>query len=284
MKVVNLGSTLRIFSDDLTVEDRIPAGTYDVNFDPMSGYSLSMRPNFKTTEKVYGNHLQMVDRMLDRYNKIDGNFGTILGGRKGTGKSMTARIVSEKLLEQDIPTILVTENTPGLPRFLHQIKYAAISLQPELMIDLLANPTDDELRFARDYLYDQWSPDVDHLKAYLDVAHVDEEPKDYKTKALLTKYLSNVVELDALAKTMTSAQLFTVNHPAWARGYEPEAIATIDTIVRALQRAGYTTKSAYADILFNIANKYQNDGYHYYLEFCADAVSTIKERVRPDTH
>ena len=47
MKVVNLGSTLRIFSDDLTVEDRIPAGTYDVNFDPMSGYSLSMRPNFK---------------------------------------------------------------------------------------------------------------------------------------------------------------------------------------------------------------------------------------------
>lgn len=51
MKVVNLGSTLRIFSDELTVEDRIPAGTYDVNFDPMGGYSLSMRPDFKTTEK-----------------------------------------------------------------------------------------------------------------------------------------------------------------------------------------------------------------------------------------
>lgn len=131
MKVVNLGSTLRIFSDDLTVEDRIPAGTYDVNFDPMSGYSLSMRPNFKTTEKVYGNHLQMVDRMLDRYHKIDGNFGTILGGRKGTGKSMTARIVSEKLLEHDIPTILVTENTLGLPRFLQSIEQPALILIDE---------------------------------------------------------------------------------------------------------------------------------------------------------
>lgn len=131
MKVVNLGSTLRIFSDDLTVEDRIPAGTYDVNFDPMSGYSLSMRPNFKTTEKVYGNHLQMVERMLDRYNKIDGNFGTILGGRKGTGKSMTARIVSEKLLEQGIPTILVTENTPGLPRFLQSIEQPVLILIDE---------------------------------------------------------------------------------------------------------------------------------------------------------
>lgn len=131
MKVVNLGSTLRIFSDDLTVEDRIPAGTYDVNFDPMSGYSLSMRPNFKTTEKVYGNHLQMVNKMLDRYHKIDGNFGTILGGRKGTGKSMTARIVSEKLMEHDIPTILVTENTPGSPRFLQSIEQPVLILIDE---------------------------------------------------------------------------------------------------------------------------------------------------------
>lgn len=165
-----------------------------------------------------------------------------------------------------------------------QIKYAAVSLQPELMIDLLANPTDDELRFARDYLYDKWSPDVEHLKTYLDAAKVDDEPKDYKTKALLTKYLAETTDLDALTKTMTAAQLFTVNHPAWAKRYEPEAIATIDTVVRALQRAGYTTKSDYADILFAIANEYQNDGYHYYLEFCADAVSTIKERVRPDIH
>ena len=165
-----------------------------------------------------------------------------------------------------------------------QIKYAAVSLQPELMIGLLANPTDDELRFARDYLYDQWSPDVEHLKAYLDAVKVDEETKDYKAQALLTKYLSDVVELDALAKTMTSAQLFTVNHPAWARRYEPEAIATIHDIVRALRQAGYTTKSAYADILFAIADDYQNDDYHYYLEFYADAISTIKEQVRPDIH
>ena len=162
-----------------------------------------------------------------------------------------------------------------------RIKYAAISQQPELMIELMTNPTDDELRFARDCLYDQWLPDVQHLKAYLDAAHAGNDPKDYRTKALQTKYLSDVVELDALAKTMTSAQLFTVNHPAWARGYEPEAIATIHDIVRALKQAGYITKSAYADILFDIANEYQNDDYCYYLEFYADAIDTIKERVQP---
>ena len=164
-----------------------------------------------------------------------------------------------------------------------RIKYTAISKQPELMIELMTNPTDDELRFACNYLYDQWSPDVEHLKAYLDAAHVD-DPKDYRTKALLTKYLSDVVELDAFTKTMTAAQLFTMNHPAWARRYDPEAIASIYDIVRALRHAGYTTKSAYADILFAIANEYQNDSYHYYLELYTDAVSTIKEQVQPDNH
>lgn len=165
-----------------------------------------------------------------------------------------------------------------------RIKYAAISKQPELMIELMTNPTDDELRFARDYLYDQWSPGVQHLKAYLDAAHAGNDPKDYRTKALQTKYLADVVELDALAKTMTSAQLFAVNHPAWARGYEPEAIATIHDIIHALKQAGYITKSAYADILFDIATEYQNDTYHYYLELCANAIQTIKEQVRPDIH
>ena len=164
-----------------------------------------------------------------------------------------------------------------------RIKYAAISKQPELMIELMKNPTDDELRFACNYLYDQWSPNVEHLKAYLDAAHVD-DPKDYRTKALQTKYIAETTDLDAFTKTMTSAQLFTVNHPAWARSYEPEAISTIHDIVRALKQAGYTTKSAYADILFDIATEYQNDSYHYYLELCADAIQTIKEQVRPDIH
>lgn len=98
MKIVNLGSTLRIFPDDLKVEDKIPTGTYDVNFNPMSGYSLTKRSNFETTEKVYGEHDMLADKMVNRYEHSTKNFGVILGGRKGTGKSLTARLVSEKLL------------------------------------------------------------------------------------------------------------------------------------------------------------------------------------------
>lgn len=164
------------------------------------------------------------------------------------------------------------------------IKYAAISQQPELMIELMINPTDDELRFALDYLYDQWSPDVKHLKAYLDAAHVDDEPKDYKAQALQIKYLAETTELEPLMKTMTRAQLFIINHPAWAKDYDPEAIAATCNVIHTLQNTGYTNKSAYADILLAIVDEYQNESFHYYSELHADAIQTIKEQVRQDTH
>lgn len=35
MKIVNMGSTLRIFSDDLTVTDTIPVGTYQIKSNSM---------------------------------------------------------------------------------------------------------------------------------------------------------------------------------------------------------------------------------------------------------
>jgi hypothetical protein len=186
-------------------------------------------------------------------------------------------------------TVRLSLATSGyfLDHYIHdesdEMKYLAISKQPELIHEMLKHPTDDELRFARDYLYDQASPDVKHLKAYVDAAHLHtDEPKDVKAKALLTKYLAEITDLDTLTKTMTPAQLFTINHPAWARCYEPEAITAIHDIVRTLQNIGYTTKNTYADILFAITDECQNDDYHYYLELCAKAIDAIKEQVRPD--
>lgn len=106
MKIVNLGSTLRIFPDDLKVEDKIPTGTYDVDFNPMSGYSLTKRSDFETTEKVYGEHDMLADKMVNRYEHSTKNFGVILGGRKGTGKSLTARLSSRQNIQRRFKRIL----------------------------------------------------------------------------------------------------------------------------------------------------------------------------------
>ena len=131
MKIADLGETLRIFPDSLKVYDKIPVGTYRVEFSPMSGYYLSKQKDFDKPAKVYGKHNDYADLMMSRYQKAERNFGTILGGRKGTGKSMLARIMSLRLLEQGIPTIMVTNNTENLPDFLAEIEQPVFVLFDE---------------------------------------------------------------------------------------------------------------------------------------------------------
>lgn len=132
MKVINFGdNTYRIFGDDLKVEGKLPAGTYDVLFSEMSGYSLVKRTDFETTDKVYGPHNDLVKQMIARYEQFNSNFGVILGGRKGTGKTMTARLLSEAFKAKDIPTIIISKATPGLPDFIQSIEQEVFILFDE---------------------------------------------------------------------------------------------------------------------------------------------------------
>ena len=131
MKIIQSGSSHKLHSDDLVVIDFLPAGVYNINFNPMSGYSLVKRENFEVPDKIYGETPCLVGKMIKRYMSFDKNFGTILTGRKGTGKSMASRLVSNKLIEQGIPTILVTENTPDIAGFLASIKQRALILFDE---------------------------------------------------------------------------------------------------------------------------------------------------------
>lgn len=132
MKVINFGdNTYRIFGDDLKVEGKLPAGTYNVLFSEMSGYSLIKRADFETTTKVYGPHKDLVNQMITRYEQFNSNFGVILGGRKGTGKTMTARLLSEAFKAKDIPTIIISKTTPGLPDFIQSIEQEVFILFDE---------------------------------------------------------------------------------------------------------------------------------------------------------
>lgn len=172
-----------------------------------------------------------------------------------------------------------------LDQYIHdessQIKYMAISKQPELINELLSEPADHELQFACEYLYDQSSPNVDALKKYVTAAniHTHNDPKDGKSYALYIKYLAETSELDIMTRTMTPAQLFAINHPAWAKDYEPEAIEAVQDIVPTLSDMGFTTKSDYAETLLAIADEYQNETYHYHNEMHEDAILTIREQL-----
>lgn len=161
---------------------------------------------------------------------------------------------------------------------INSIRHIAIYRQPEIRQKLLENPTVDELSFVQDYLYNESEPDRNHLKKYLDLCS-KEGVNNEQHEALSIKYLALTCDLDTITKTMTPAQLFATNHPAWAKNYYPETIAALCAIVRTLSNMGYQNRADYAEILINMVHNYQNDDYHYLQEFHSDAILEVKDRL-----
>jgi broad-specificity NMP kinase len=86
------------------IEDNLPLGIYQVNFDPMSGWSLERTgDSFVFDYKLYGVHTGIVDRILTAYPKLKGNMGILFNGLKGTGKTVTAKVLANKL---QLPVII----------------------------------------------------------------------------------------------------------------------------------------------------------------------------------
>ncbi|BCO16236.1 AAA superfamily ATPase_gp183 [Bacillus phage vB_BceM_WH1] len=132
MKIINYGNTYEIYSDDLRTYDLLPAGTYKVAFDPMSGFSLVKVDNFVTLEeKIYGNHLEKIDKVLDSYDRFNRSLGVILSGDKGMGKSLFTQLLSQKAVEKELPVIMVTKAYPGVADFIDKIKQDALIMFDE---------------------------------------------------------------------------------------------------------------------------------------------------------
>jgi hypothetical protein len=132
MKIVKTGEITRIFSDDLQTFDKIPVGNYKVCFHPMMGFYLEDADSFKNNEKPYGKHPLKISKVVALYQNIERSAGIILSGKKGMGKSMFARLLSEEFASKhDMPTIMVTEAFKGIVDFIESIKQECVILFDE---------------------------------------------------------------------------------------------------------------------------------------------------------
>lgn len=123
MQVVSFGNTYNIFEDTLELHGQVlPVGTYDVEFHPMSGYSLVQKENYKPTEKkVYGNHQVKIDKVMNKFESSNRSLGIILSGKKGIGKSLFTQLLGLSALKNNIPVLFVEDNTPGIDKFIASI-------------------------------------------------------------------------------------------------------------------------------------------------------------------
>lgn len=132
MNVVHSGSTFQIYGDSLKTYNQLPAGTYEVGFSKFSGFFLTSHNDLCVNEaKIYGCTEKKVQKVLRSFSRVDRNFGVILSGKKGIGKSLFARILAVHANKIGIPLILVTEYVPGIANFLSSIEQEVIVLFDE---------------------------------------------------------------------------------------------------------------------------------------------------------
>lgn len=95
MRVISSGNTYEVFDDSLKTYDKFPVQTYVVRFSKFKGFYLEKYMDIEIKEdKIYGVHMEKVEKVLRSFEKFDRNLGVILSGDKGIGKSLFAKLLS----------------------------------------------------------------------------------------------------------------------------------------------------------------------------------------------
>lgn len=105
------------------VSDKLDAGIYVYHEDIHGPYLTKIGNEFKFDYKIYGIESEFINHVLHTINSTQENLGILLNGAKGTGKTVTAKLICNKL---NLPVILVTNVTPGLLEFLNDVKQELI--------------------------------------------------------------------------------------------------------------------------------------------------------------
>ena len=132
MRVINSGDIYRIYTDTLKTYDKLPAGCYIIQFSKAEGFYIESYNNFCINEeKVYGVHTEKVDKVLKSFTKFNRSLGVILSGDKGSGKSLFARMLAIKAIDNNIPLLIVSEYIPGIASYIDSIDQEVIILFDE---------------------------------------------------------------------------------------------------------------------------------------------------------
>ena len=81
-------------------------------------YLLAIEEKFQFNYKIYGLETAFIDRVEKTYINTKGNLGIILNGVKGTGKTVSSKMICNRLNQ---PVILIDQAIPGCHIYLNDI-------------------------------------------------------------------------------------------------------------------------------------------------------------------
>lgn len=123
---IKTGSTYRRMEGDITNMEKLPVGIYEVGIN-ISGWFLTRTADkFVFNYKVYDLQRGFLDHVKKTYDCTNSNLGVLFNGTRGTGKTVSAKVLANEL---DLPVIIVKsmgENNPGLISYLSSFNFDCI--------------------------------------------------------------------------------------------------------------------------------------------------------------
>lgn len=101
------GSSYSQVEGDYNTVEKLPVGIYNLNFHPMSGWSVSKYANaFVFDYKVYGLQNGFIQYVYKTFKETTGNMGILLNGVRGSGKTVSAKVLANLL---NLPVVIVKD-------------------------------------------------------------------------------------------------------------------------------------------------------------------------------
>lgn len=131
-KIISTGSTFRIYGDDLVTHNQLPAQIYSIRCSQMTGFYLEKHADIEINEdKIYGVHMEKVNKVLNAFPNFNKNLGVILSGAKGIGKSLFSKILAVEAIKKGLPVIIVDTYIPGIANFIEEIEQEVLVMFDE---------------------------------------------------------------------------------------------------------------------------------------------------------
>ena len=120
------GSNYKRVEGNVSNVDTVPKGIYNIGLSMTGWYLERTADEFVFNYKVYGLQSKFMQHVLTAFENTKGNFGILLNGTKGTGKSVTAKVLANKF---NLPVIVVKsfgENNTQLIEFLASFNFDCV--------------------------------------------------------------------------------------------------------------------------------------------------------------
>lgn len=114
----NYGDSIRLEGTSTQLKE-LPVAVYRLDFDNRGFFLAPVSKEFYFDFKIYGTEDRLINRCKVAYEKFKGNLGVALLGKKGSGKTVTAKRISNSL---ELPTIIIAHPFDGMADYIQSVQ------------------------------------------------------------------------------------------------------------------------------------------------------------------